>query len=86
VNTNKKKIKQLIVKYLQPQLNYYQIDQSSINDETDLYRLGLIDSLSLIELIRYLEKELDIEINIAEAELTDLITVNGLRKVVLHGK
>lgn len=57
------------------------IDTESLSDTDTLFTSGLVDSFSLIELLMFLENDLNTKVDIAELGLDDLDTITALSKL-----
>ncbi|MFT7558247.1 MAG: acyl carrier protein [Flavobacteriales bacterium] len=62
--------------------NDLEVDVSSFSDSDELFTGGLIDSFALIELLGFLESELDFTVNFAEMTVDDFDTIDSLVKLV----
>jgi D-alanine--poly(phosphoribitol) ligase subunit 2 len=72
---NKQNIKDYICEQLAPD-----IDSASLPDDLDLLSTGVIDSLSLVRLVVWVEEEYDIpmgEIEIAPEDFSSVEIING---------
>jgi acyl carrier protein len=58
------------------------IDVSGIGDDSPLFTSGVIDSFALIELLAFLESDLNVEIDIADLDIEKLDTVNSIVKLI----
>ena len=56
----------------------FDIDQSLINNNTNLLSTGILDSHNLIEFIILIEKKYKIKINPMKISLDKLVSVNGI--------
>jgi len=52
--------------------------QEELKDETPLRGLGILDSMGLIQLINFIESEFKIEVEVLEADDTNLGTIDGI--------
>ena len=68
-----------IKKFLEESLD---VDISSLSDSEELFTSGLIDSFSLIELLGFLESDLNFTVNFADMVVDDFDTVDALVKLV----
>lgn len=59
-----------------------EVDMNSISDTEILFTSGLIDSYSLIELLGFMEAELDYAVDFAELSVDDFDTIEGLVSLV----
>jgi acyl carrier protein len=57
------------------------IDESSIKDGDPLYTSGIIDSFAFIEMMSFLESELDIKLDLSELSIEDMDTIEALSKI-----
>lgn len=58
------------------------IDISQVADGEPLFSSGLIDSFALVELLAFLESDLGAEIDIADIDIDQLDTIDGLSNMV----
>lgn len=73
--TTKEKIRQFLN-------NDLGLNVQAIGDDEALFTSGLIDSFALIELLSFLESELNYKIDLAELGIDELDTINALAKLV----
>ena len=59
-----------------------EVDMSSVTDSEELFTSGLIDSFALIELLGFLESELNFTVDFAEMMVDDFDTIDALVKLV----
>ena len=57
-----------------------------LHDDSDLVTSGLIDSLVVIEIILYLEREYGIDIHAADIDPGSLTTINGILQSIEQGQ
>jgi acyl carrier protein len=57
------------------------IDLSGVSNDEALFSSGIIDSFALIELLAFLENDLGVEIDIADIDIDQLDTIDGLAKM-----
>jgi acyl carrier protein len=55
-----------------------------IDDESDLFELGVIDSYAYVELIRFLEREFDLRFTNEEILSNVVVSVAGMVSLVAH--
>ena len=60
------------------------IDLSKIADDAPLFSSGIIDSFALVELLAFLENDLNVEIDITDIDIDQLDTIDGLVQMVKH--
>jgi acyl carrier protein len=53
-------------------------DCSNVRDDADLLEAGLLDSLRFLDLILFLEKEFDKELDFLDADVGELSTIGGI--------
>ena len=58
------------------------LDVSAIENDTPLFTSGLIDSFSLIEMLSFLESEMDVKVDIADLSIDELDTIDGIVALV----
>lgn len=75
MSTTKEKIRKFLI-------NDLGLNVEAIGDDEALFTSGLIDSFALIELLSFLESELNYKIDLAELSIDELDTVNALAKLV----
>ena len=68
-----------IKKFLQESL---EVDMSSVTDSEELFTSGLIDSFALIELLGFMESELNFTVDFADMMVDDFDTIDALVKLV----
>ena len=68
-----------IKKFLEDSLD---VDVSEISDSEELFTSGLIDSFALIELLGFMEHELNFIVNFADMVVDDFDTIDALVKLV----
>lgn len=73
--TTKEKIRKFLT-------NDLGLNVEAIGDDEALFTSGLIDSFALIELLSFLESELNYKIDLAELSIDELDTINALAKLV----
>ena len=57
-------------------------DSMKVSIETDLFEEGILDSLGLISLLSYVEKELGVDIRDADFKVSNFSTVKNIAKLV----
>ncbi len=75
MSTVKNKIREFLI-------NDLGLSVGTIGDDEPLFTSGLIDSFALIELLSFLESELNYKIDLAELSIDELDTINALSKLV----
>ena len=74
-----KNIKRKVAEYLQSDL----IDEEcEIKDDTSLFQEGLCDSLNLITLVNFLEKEFEVKIGPLDINIESLDTLNAIEAFI----
>ena len=58
------------------------VDVNSVSDEDPLFTSGLVDSFALIELLAFLENELNAQVDVSELGIDELDTISSLSKLV----
>ncbi|MGH1486936.1 MAG: acyl carrier protein [Cellvibrionaceae bacterium] len=61
------------------------IDLNKVSNDDPLFSSGVIDSFALIELLAFLENDLGVEIDIADIDIDQLDTIDGLAKMADAG-
>jgi acyl carrier protein len=56
---------------------------AGINDETDLFAAGLIDSLGFVELITFIESHDGCRVNLVDADPAEFALIGGLCRLAL---
>lgn len=59
-------------------VNTIGLNLDGVSDDTALFSSGLIDSLSLIELLSFIESELNSELDIADLDIDEIDTIGAL--------
>jgi acyl carrier protein len=62
----------------------YQAD--SVDDNTNLVDVGIIDSFALIQIIFYLEQEHDLHLQALGIDPADLGTINGILSAIANSR
>ena len=57
------------------------IRSEAITDDMDLFAEGILDSMSLLELVSYLEKNFNFEVSWTSVTMDDFRTVNAILKL-----
>jgi acyl carrier protein len=70
-----------IKQFLQDSLD---VDVASLTDTEELFTSGLIDSFALIELLGFMESELDFTVNFSEMTVDDFDTIEALVKLLAN--
>ena len=68
-----------IKKFLEEHLD---VDMNNITDSKELFTSGLIDSFALIELLGFMEDELNFTVNFADMTVDDFDTIDALVQLV----
>lgn len=55
---------------------------ADVDDETNLIDAGLIDSLALVQIIMYLEKNFELKLNAIDVDPNDLSSISGILKAI----
>lgn len=72
-------IKEKITKFLG---SHFKVNFSEVNDQTDLFQEGLIDSFGFVELVAFLEKTFSIRFDEKEFTTNSLNTVANMVETV----
>lgn len=67
------------------QLKQFLIDSSGISDinnETEIFASGIVNSLFAIQLIMFIEKTFDISINIADLDFENFSSINTITNFI----
>ena len=59
-----------------------EVDIGTIKDTEELFTSGLVDSFALIELLGFMESELNFSVNFADMTVDDFDTIAALVKLV----
>lgn len=62
-----------LIKFLK---KYFSIDK--IDEKTDIFELGYVNSLFLQQLVLYLEKKFDITVEITDMSIENFSTINNI--------
>lgn len=79
VSTEQDQIQQPITKFLS---SHFRIDFAKVNEQTDLFQEGLIDSFGFVELVSFLEKTFSIRFDEKEFTTNSLNTVSNIVSTV----
>lgn len=77
--TEQEQIQQPISKFL---TSHFRIDFTKVNEQTDLFQEGLIDSFGFVELVGFLEKTFKIRFDEKEFTTNSLNTVSNIVSTV----
>ncbi|MBF9030047.1 hypothetical protein HKCCE3408_06545 [Rhodobacterales bacterium HKCCE3408] len=62
--------------------DYAGVDMSEISRSDPLFSSGLVDSMTLIELLAFLEAEFGVEVSMADLRLDDIDTLDGISSYI----
>ncbi len=86
VNNIEKKVKEFLLNKLNKSFEIKGLMLNNKMHNTNLFELGVLDSIDFLELIASLEIEFDIEINFSEIDPLVFGTLNGLAKIAASSK
>jgi len=72
-------INEKLRKFLNKELG---LDVKNMGDDEALFTSGLVDSFSLIELLAFVENDLNVKIDIADVSIDDLDTISALATLI----
>ena len=81
-NPNKGEIKKFIIEHLRDGFKGNDIDTDFIEDDFDLMKMGIIDSIGFIRLIGAIEDRFNIEVDFEEMEAEELTVIGSLAKFI----
>jgi acyl carrier protein len=82
-----KKIRDYILGILNERLLLFDIDRGELNDDFDLVKSGLLDSMAFIDLVAETEEEFGIEIDFEQlADSDDFTSLGGLADIIMNTK
>ena len=82
-----KKIKDYILGLLNDRLLLFDIDRGELNDDFDLVKSGLLDSMAFIDLVAEAEEEFGVEIDFEQlTDSTDFTSLGGLVDIIMKTK
>jgi len=58
------------------------VGDSKLNDDDDIFELGLVHSLFSIQLLLFIEKEFDVEIDDEGLDFSNFRTINAIASLV----
>ena len=82
-----KKIKDYILGLLNERLLLFDIDRGELNNDFDLVKSGLLDSMAFIDLVAEAEGKFGIEIDFEQlTDTTDFTSLGGLADIIMKTK
>jgi hypothetical protein len=72
MNKNRELIKNFIIE------NFLFGDDEKLNDETDLFKSGIIDSTGIIELVSFIESSLSVKVHDDELVVHNFYSINSI--------
>ena len=82
-----KKIRDYILGMLNERLLLFDIDRGELNNDFDLVKSGLLDSMAFIDLVAEAEEEFGMEIDFEQlAESADFTSLGGLTDIIMNTK
>ncbi|HOY30406.1 MAG TPA: acyl carrier protein [Bacteroidales bacterium] len=86
METKEKEVFDCIIVQLSDKLKRSGLSANDITPQFNLTKTGLLDSLSFVNLVAFLEHKYDMEVNYEEAFLDpDFTSISGLTGVILKG-
>jgi acyl carrier protein len=80
-------IRKAIIEMINEKLVIFNIAKAEVNDDFDLVKSGLLDSMSFIDMVAGLEDMFSVEVDFDVAsEKDDFTTVGGLTKLIKETK
>jgi acyl carrier protein len=65
---------------------FFRIRGFEINDETDLFETGAIDSLGIVELVLFIEEELNVKLDVSTLLADNFKNLNSIFKLLDNAK
>ncbi|MEN8225775.1 MAG: acyl carrier protein [Bacteroidota bacterium] len=81
---NKNEIKDAILELISEKLVIFNIGSAEVNNDFDLVRSGLLDSMSFVDLVASLEERFDLEIDFEEAGERNITTIENLVQLFIN--
>jgi acyl carrier protein len=82
-----KRIRDYILGLINKRLLLFDIDRGELNDDFDLVKSGLLDSMAFIDLVAGAEEEFEIEIDFEQlADTDDFTSLGGLVDIIMNTK
>jgi acyl carrier protein len=82
-----KRIRDYILGLINKRLLLFDIDRGELNDDFDLVKSGLLDSMAFIDLVAGAEEEFEIEIDFEQlADTDDFTSLGGLADIIMNTK
>ena len=75
-------VKSWILAFLQPTLSANKIDTTTLPEDADLRAMGIVDSLTFLQLLSHLEQRLGAPIDLSELDPTELTTIGALSRQI----
>ena len=80
-----KKIRDYILGLLNKRLSLFDIDRGELNNDFDLVKSGLLDSMAFIDLVAEAEEEFGIEIDFEQlADTDDFTSLGRLADIIMN--
>lgn len=67
-----------MIAWVQNYVQNYGIEMVQVNADSDLIMDGVVDSIGFVEFMKYVEEETGVKIDITDALLDDITTINRL--------
>lgn len=80
---NYESIRQLVLELLQPRIESLGMDRSALTDELSLLDSGLVDSMSLMDIVLALEQRVGRKLDLSRLTPDDFTSISGLVNFVL---
>ena len=82
-----KKIRDYILDLLNERLLLFDINRGELNNDFDLVKSGLLDSMAFIDLVAEAEEKFEVEIDFEQlAESDDFTSLGGLVNIIMNTK
>ncbi|NQT78718.1 MAG: acyl carrier protein [Bacteroidetes bacterium] len=82
-----KKIRDYILDLLNERLLLFDINRGELNNDFDLVKSGLLDSMAFIDLLAEAEEKFEVEIDFEQlAESDDFTSLGGLVNIIMNTK
>ncbi len=82
-----KKIRDYILDLLNERLLLFDINRGELNNDFDLVKSGLLDSMAFIDLVAEAEEKFEVEIDFEQlAESDDFTSLGGLVDIIMNTK
>ena len=77
---------QKVLKYLISENNLTKEESESLSTENDLIEQGIIDSMSILELLVFMESEFSINLENVSVAASDMKTLNSIELFIIKNK